>query len=88
MGKDFSKYQQKIIRNYYGNRDAIALQKLGEVISEIYLCEPGMKRRRLWDRAVTHLQALNVKDSTWRPIVEADSPVKLARLLTELQERP
>ena len=57
------------------------------MISEIYLAEPGMKRKRLWDRAVRQLQALEVKESTWRPIMEADNPARLARLLTELQSR-
>ena len=84
MAKEFSKYQQKIIKNYYDNRESIALQSLGEVVSEIYLAE-GMKRKRLWDRAVKHLDTLGVKEETYRPIVEADSPAKLARLLTALQ---
>jgi hypothetical protein len=87
MAKDFSKYQQKVIKNYYDNRDTIALQALGEVISEIYLAEPGMKRKKMWDRAIRHLEALKVKETTWRPIVEEDSPAKLAKLLLELQAK-
>jgi len=85
--REYSEYQRKVIKAYYDNREAIALQGLGEVVSEIYLAEPGMKRKRLWDRAVRHLIALGVAESAWRPIVEADSPVRLARLLTELQRR-
>ena len=83
--RDYSKFQRNIIKNFYENRETIALQNLGEVVSEIYLSEPGMKRKRLWDRAVRHLTTLGVKETTWRPIVEADSPARLAKLITELQ---
>ena len=85
--REYSDYQKKIIRGFYDNRRAIALQSLGEIVSEIYMTEYGVKRKRLWDRAMTHLIALEIKESTWRPIVEADSPVRLARLLTELHEK-
>ncbi len=84
MARDYTRHQRKTIKRYYENRDTIALQKLGEVVSEIYLAE-GMKRKRLWDRVVRHLQALGVKESTWRPIVDGDKPARLAQLITELQ---
>ena len=85
--REFSKHQRQVIKAYYENRETIALQNLGEVISEIYLADPGMKRQRLWDRAIRHLTTLGVKETTWRPIVDADSPARLAKLLTELQGR-
>ena len=34
-----SKHQQKIIKNYYQNREAISLQRLSELVSELYLAE-------------------------------------------------
>ena len=34
-----SKYQQKIIKNYYDNREAISLQRLSELVTELYLAE-------------------------------------------------
>jgi hypothetical protein len=85
--REYSPFQKKIIRNFYENRETLALQQLGDVVSEIYLAEAGPKRRRLWERAIAHLTALGVKESTWRPIVEADSPQRLAKLLTELHGR-
>ncbi len=50
MAKDYSKHQQKIIDNYYQNLDAIALQKLQEIVTEIYLCESPKKTEQLWQR--------------------------------------
>ena len=34
-----SKYQQKVIKNYYDNREAISLQRLSELVTELYLAE-------------------------------------------------
>ena len=39
MSKNFTKHQQKIIKNYYDNRDAISLQRLSELVTELYLAE-------------------------------------------------
>ena len=36
---EYSKYQQKIIKNYYEHQDTILLQRLGEQITELYLAE-------------------------------------------------
>ena len=85
--REYSAFQKNIIKHFYENRETLALQQLGDVVSEIYLSEAGPKRRRLWDRAIAHLTTLGVKESTWRPIVDADSPQRLAKLLTELHSK-
>src|SRR5262245_9572903 len=36
MDKKFTKHQQKIIKNYYENREAISLQRLSELVTELY----------------------------------------------------
>ncbi len=46
-----SKYQQKIIKNYYDNREAISLQRLGELVTELYLAE-GKARQKQWKNIV------------------------------------
>ncbi len=45
MDPSRSRYQEKIIKNYYRNLDAIALQKAMEQVTELYLCE-GKKREQ------------------------------------------
>jgi hypothetical protein len=42
-----SSYQEGIIRNYYRNQDAIMLQKLGEIVADLYLAE-GKRRAAVW----------------------------------------
>lgn len=85
--REYSQYQKHLIKRYYEQRETLALQHLGEIVSDLYLCESAGKRQRLWDRAVAHLVALEVKESTWWPIVESDDVRRLAKLLTELHGR-
>ena len=57
--REYSQYQKDVISNYYQNLDTIALQKLGELVSELYLADTDAKRDRLWQRA--HKAMLNLK---------------------------
>ncbi len=37
--QEYSQYQKGVISGYYGNLDAIMLQKLSELVSELYVAE-------------------------------------------------
>ena len=80
---EHSKYQQKIIKNYYDNMDAISLQKLGESVTELYLAE-GKKRQQQWKRIVAALEKLKVPKSRIDHLVKQDDPALVAKLLEEL----
>ena len=54
---DHTPYQKKIIKRYYDNFDAIALQKLSEAVGEIYLSE-GKKRERSWTQVFGTLERI------------------------------
>ena len=82
MGKR-SKYQQKVIRNYYDNREAIALQRAQELVTELYLTT-GKTRARHWKTLTTHLAALGVKQPQIDHLLEQDNPELVAKLLQEL----
>jgi hypothetical protein len=56
MAKDYSPHQQRIIRNYYRNREAIETQRLQELVTEIYLAGAGRKADRLWERVAALLE--------------------------------
>ena len=84
--KSRSRYQQQVIRNYYRNRKAIALQKLGEHLTELYL-EQGAARRRRWRYIRQALEQLEVPASRIEHLVQQDDPTLLARLIQELQSR-
>lgn len=78
-----TKYQEKIIRNYYQNQDAIVLQRLGEQVTELYLAE-GKARTKQWERVQASLEKLKIPASRIKHIVESDNPSLVAKLLEEL----
>jgi hypothetical protein len=78
-----TKYQQKIIKNYYQNYDAIALQRLQEQVTELYLAE-GKARERMWQQVVKSLEKLKIPAPRIKHLVESDDPALLAKLLEEL----
>jgi hypothetical protein len=84
--KSYSKYQQNIIKNYYENRDAIALQKAQELVTELYL-STGKKRQRCWERLSGHLAKLGVPQSQIEHLVAKDNPELVAKTVEKLIEK-
>jgi hypothetical protein len=78
-----SAYQDRIIRNYYQNQDTIMLQRLGELVSDLYLAE-GKARQRIWARVAAALEKLKVPADRIRHLVDSDNPTLVANLLKEL----
>ena len=78
-----SKYQQNIIKNYYENFDTLQLQRLGELVTELYLAE-GKARAAQWKKARQTLEKLKIPASRIDHLVKADNPQLLAKLLEEL----
>ncbi len=78
-----SKYQQKIIKNYYENQEAIMLQRLGEQVTELYLAE-GKARARHWKNITAALEKLKVPAARIEHLVAQDNPSLVAKLVEEL----
>jgi predicted Mrr-cat superfamily restriction endonuclease len=78
-----SKHQQKIIKNYYDNREAISLQRLSELVTELYLAE-GKKRAKQWQYIVAALEKLKIPSSRIDHLVKQDNPALVAKLVEEL----
>lgn len=83
---EYSKYQQNIIKNYYENKDAIALQKLSELVTNLYLAE-GKQRARHWKNAVAAMEKLKIPASRIKNLVEQDDPALVAKLVEELMAK-
>jgi hypothetical protein len=81
---DFSPYQQKIIKRYYDNIDTLALQRLAELVGELYLAE-GKKTERLWKQAASYMQKLKLPQTRIDHLVKQANPQLLANLISELQ---
>ena len=85
MGKH-TKYQQKMIKNYYDNREAISLQRLQELVTELFLAE-GKKRETQWKRIEGHLEKLGVKPERVRYLRSKDDPAMIAKVVEELMAK-
>lgn len=77
-GREFSAHQKKIINRYYDNLDTIALTKLQELATELFLAESEKKRERLWQRVAAAMENLKVKPSLVSHILEKRDPKVLA----------
>ena len=80
MSENRSKYQERIIKNYYRNRDQIALQKAQELVTELYLSE-GKKRDQAWKRLVGHLEKLGLPAKQIEHLQTKDDPALVAEVL-------
>lgn len=82
--EDFSRYQQGIIKRYYANQDGLQLQRLADLVAELYLAE-GKKREKVWKSIATAMQKLEVPQSRIDHILKQNDPKLVANLVTELQ---
>jgi hypothetical protein len=84
MPQDFTPYQQKIIKRYYDNQDTIQLQRLAELVGELYL-STGKKCERLWQSAASAMQKLGVPQARIDHLLKQSNPALVAVVVKELQ---
>jgi hypothetical protein len=58
--KGYTKYQQKAIKNFYDNKDIRLVQKLGELVSNLYLETNDKKKETGWKKIKKMLTDLKV----------------------------
>ena len=83
---EHSKYQQKVIRSYYDNREGIALQRVQELVTELFLAT-GKKRAKHWESLALHLEKLGVKKGVIEHLRSEDKPELVASLVQKLMEK-
>ncbi len=81
---EYSNYQKKVIGRYYQNRDQIDEERLGELVTNLFLSE-GKKRARLWESAEEIMLRLKVPESRVGHVVRSDDPAILAEVVKDLQ---
>ena len=82
---DYTPFQEKIIKRYYNNLDTIQLQRLSELVGELYLTE-GKKRDRVWKSIANVLQKLEIPQSRIDHLVAQGKPELVAELVKELHK--
>lgn len=81
---DYSAHQKGIIKRYYEHRDTLALQKLSEIVSNLYLEENEGKRKRAWKSAHTQMLAAGVPKKQADEILADTDLGALAKVIQEL----
>jgi len=89
-----SNYQKGVVSRYYEHRDTIMLQKLGELVTELYLADTGhsaelrrspAKQDRLWQRVQQAMTNLKVPPAITKHIMEKRNVQILAKNLQDWQ---
>ncbi|MCP3692038.1 MAG: hypothetical protein GY917_07580 [Planctomycetaceae bacterium] len=81
-----SSHQKKIIRNYYEQRDSIALQRAQELVTDLYLAT-GKARQRHWKNLGIHLEKLGLKPKQIEHLQAQDKPELVAQLVQRLLDK-
>ncbi len=76
---EYTPYQERIIKRYYENRQALAFQKLQELVADLYLAETEKKRESLWKRVEKAMVNLKVPAGIAEHILASRSPEALAK---------
>jgi hypothetical protein len=83
MLEDYTRHQQGIIKRYYRNLDKIQVQRLSELVTELYLAD-GKKKEKLWQSAAAAMQKLEVPQQRIDHLLGKKDPALLAALVKEL----
>jgi hypothetical protein len=84
--RDYTPYQQKIIKRYYDNQGTIQHQRLAELVSELYLAE-GKKLKKLWESAASAMQKLGVPQARIDHLVRQQNPALIAEVVKEFEKK-
>ncbi|MDR4507752.1 MAG: hypothetical protein MRJ65_05865 [Candidatus Brocadiaceae bacterium] len=82
--KGYSPYQKKIIKNFYENKDHRLVQKLGELISNLYTETNEKKRDSGWKKIKKMLADLNVHSHEVEYLTKDKNLAIISKKLTEL----
>ena len=83
---NYTKHQQGIIKRYYENKDTIQLQRLGELVTDLYLAE-GKKCDKIWQTVANTLKKLEVPQDHIDHLIKQNDPTLVANLVKELEAK-
>ncbi len=85
--REYTDYQKNTISNYYKNVDTIMLDKLSEMVSELYLADTEAKAKKIWQRVEKAMVQLKVPDSIINHIMGKKDVKILAKNILEWQSK-
>ena len=82
--RNYSRYQQKVIKRFYDNREQIDEQQLSELVTSLFLANDKQKPR-LWQRVKNILDRMKLPQTRVDSVMGSEDPVVLAKVVEELQ---
>ena len=84
--REYTDYQRSVISGYYSNLDAIMLQKVAELVSELYVADTEAKKDRLWQRVRKAMTSLKIPPAIAGHILSRRDVQVLAKNLQDWQK--
>ena len=82
--RSYTPYQKRVIRRYYQNREAASTQRLGEIVTELYLAESEKKVARLWQQVEKLLANAGANEKWIAGVVKDRNLEALAEIVKDL----
>jgi hypothetical protein len=83
---DLTPHQQKIVKRYYDNLGGLKLQRLKELVSDLYLAE-GKKRQRVWEQIAAAMEKLGIPATRIDHLRRQDNAAVLAEVVADLEKK-
>lgn len=83
--REYSSYQRKVISRFYDNREQLDGQRLGELVTSLYLATGEKQRAKLWKSAEEAMTRLKVPPSRIEHVLAKKDPAILASVVEDLQ---
>ncbi|MBL8817881.1 MAG: hypothetical protein JNL58_17790 [Planctomyces sp.] len=83
--REYSKYQQDVIRRYYDNKDQIDEQRLSDLVTNLYLAPPK-KQAKMWETAEELMNRMKIPASRVEHVMKTRDVAALAKIVEELQK--
>ncbi len=83
--RDFSAYQQKVIKRYYDNKDQIDEQRLSELVTNLYLA-PSKKQAKMWESAEELMTRMKIPAARIAHVMQVKDAAVLAKVVEELEK--
>jgi hypothetical protein len=84
MSREYTNYQQKVIKRYYDNREQIDRQRLGELATELYLSS-GKKLEKLWSSTEETMRRMKVPESRIAHVLAKRDPALVAEVVKDIE---
>ena len=81
--RDYSAYQQKVIKRYYDNKDQIDEQRLAELVTNLYLAPPR-KQAKMWESAEELMNRMKMPATRIAHVMQVKDAAVLAKVVEEL----